>query len=325
MDLAKLKAPSSEEEITKHWKYTDKVYVSVICTTYNQESYIRDAIESFLAQETEYRFEIVIHDDASTDGTRKIIEKYYDRFPSIISPVLQKENKHSQGQKISALAVSFSKGEYIAFCEGDDYWCDSKKLDKQYNALQENKNILLCVHDAFVINEKNEESDYKFPKRKYKKQIIPHREIFLEKGQFSPTASMMVHSSIFKPLPDFYYNTPVGDFFIEIMGGVNGVLYLPKKMSVYRRGSAGSWSVRVLKNVDRLTNHNLRMITSLDSVKKELDIKGSLINKKKRHNYLGLADIYWKKNKIESIKYFLLSLKAGLMKDHLRFFVDKIY
>ena len=94
-EITKLVAPEREAEITKHWKYTDKVYTSVICITFNQDIYIRDAIDSFLAQVTEYKFEIIIHDDVSTDKTREILKEYQQKYPSIIKLILQETNQFS--------------------------------------------------------------------------------------------------------------------------------------------------------------------------------------------------------------------------------------
>ena len=103
--------------------------VIVICATNNQENYIRDAIESFLMQETDFPFEIIIHDDASTDNTPGIIKEYHSRYPEIIKPIIQKENQYSKGGfKPSVYAAEYSNGKYLALCEGDDYWINNNKL-----------------------------------------------------------------------------------------------------------------------------------------------------------------------------------------------------
>ncbi|AUU21587.1 glycosyltransferase [Aeromonas caviae] len=145
MCLNRLTLPSSEQEIIDNWLYVDKVYVSVICIAYNQELYIADAIESFLAQKTNFSFEIVIHDDFSTDKTREILLSYKERFPSIINLVFQDENQYSKGKKITPLAVKHAQGEYIALCEGDDFWVDSFKIQKQVTCLLADKSLSL-VH-----------------------------------------------------------------------------------------------------------------------------------------------------------------------------------
>ncbi|MCP3429119.1 glycosyltransferase [Opacimonas viscosa] len=145
----KLNAPPSEADVIKHWKYTDKVYVSIVCTTFNQEKYIRDAIESFLAQETEYRFEIVIHDDASTDSTQCVIKKYQRNYPNIIKTINQTFNQYSEYScKPWINTIKDAVGIYVAFCEGDDFWIDKFKLEKQILLLLNNDDVSL-VHSSF--------------------------------------------------------------------------------------------------------------------------------------------------------------------------------
>ncbi|WP_440953189.1 glycosyltransferase family 2 protein [Methanococcoides sp. FTZ1] len=118
--------------------------VSICCITYNHEKYIREAIESFLMQETDFPFEILIHDDASTDNTASIVREYSEKYPNIIKPIFQKKNQYSQGVKIN-LTFNYprAKGKYIAICEGDDYWTDPKKLQIQVAFLEENPDYVI--------------------------------------------------------------------------------------------------------------------------------------------------------------------------------------
>lgn len=166
--IRKLIAPYSEADIIKHWKYTDKVYVSIICTCFNQESYIRETIESFLAQESEYKFEIIIHDDASTDNTSNILEYYQTRFPSIIKLLLQSENQYSQRKLILLITANHAQGEYLALCEGDDYWLDPKKIQKQVVCLLSDKSISL-VHTGTL--------DYIQKTDNYSVSVVPSSNI----------------------------------------------------------------------------------------------------------------------------------------------------
>ena len=131
----------------------ENIAVSIICNAYNHENYIRDAIESFLMQKTDFAFEILIHDDASTDRTPEIVKEYEKKYPEIIKAIYQKENKYSKGVDID---ITFQyprvQGKYIAVCEGDDYWTDAYKLQKQYDALEKNPHIDMCAHAADVVN-----------------------------------------------------------------------------------------------------------------------------------------------------------------------------
>ena len=113
--------------------------VSVCCITYNHESYIRKSIEGFLMQKTTFPIEIIIHDDASTDGTAIIVKEYADKYPQLIVPILQTENQWSKGIRPSPTYIwPRARGKYIALCEGDDYWTDPLKLQKQVDFLEAN-------------------------------------------------------------------------------------------------------------------------------------------------------------------------------------------
>ena len=245
MTLNKLIALINEDEIKKHWEYTDKVYISCVCLTFNQKDYIRDTIDSFLAQETEYRFEIIIHDDVSTDGTRDILLEYKNKYPSIIKLVLQDENQYSQGKRIAPLAVEHADGEYIALCEGDDFWIDKHKLQKQIVELENNKNINLVISKAISLYPDGTTCD--FCDLGNERKVIPFEECILgPKKDFFPTASFFLRKKIFDELPDWFYtDAPVGDYYIQLFAAkYNGVIYLPEATTVYRRDAVGSWSSR---------------------------------------------------------------------------------
>ena len=133
----------TEKEIIQAWNPADKTLVSVACITYNHEKYIEDAIEGFLVQETDFPFEILIHDDASTDNTANIVREYAEKYPNIIKPIFQKENQYSKGKKIFPIVTHLCAGDYIAICEGDDYWTDPKKLQTQVVFLEENPDYVI--------------------------------------------------------------------------------------------------------------------------------------------------------------------------------------
>ena len=110
----------------------DKILVTIICTTFNQERYIRKALDGFLMQKTNFLYEVIVHDDASTDRTPSIIREYAEKYPHIIVPILQKENQFSKGVWITNdLLLPMAKGKYIAMCEGDYFWTDPNKLQMQ--------------------------------------------------------------------------------------------------------------------------------------------------------------------------------------------------
>ncbi len=127
-------------------------FVSICCITYNHEKYIRDAIEGFLNQKTNFPFEVLIHDDASTDGTANIIREYEAKYPQIIKPIYQTENQYSKGIDVSIFNYSRAKGKYIALCEGDDYWTDPYKLQKQVDFLEKNPDFGLVYTKCKLFN-----------------------------------------------------------------------------------------------------------------------------------------------------------------------------
>lgn len=121
--------------------------VSIICNTYNHVSFIRQCLDGFIMQQTSFPIEILVHDDASTDGTADIVREYERNYPYLIKPIYQKENQYSKGVKVTlTYQYSRAKGKYIALCEGDDYWTDPLKLQKQVDFLENNFEYSVCGH-----------------------------------------------------------------------------------------------------------------------------------------------------------------------------------
>ena len=133
----------TEKEIMKNWQGDiSEPVVSICCITYNHEKYIEETIDSFLMQETDFPFEIVIGEDCSTDNTRKIVEKYKEMYPNIIKLIVSENNVGMQanGQRTMEACI----GEYMALCEGDDYWTDKNKLQIQKDFLESNPEYIIC-------------------------------------------------------------------------------------------------------------------------------------------------------------------------------------
>ncbi len=149
-----MKKLRTEQEIMAKWKGEEsQPLVSICCITYNHESYIEDAIEGFLIQETDFPFEILIHDDASTDRTADIIKEYEASYPTLLKPIYQAKNQYSKGKRPGFINMERALGKYIAFCEGDDYWIDPKKLQKQTVILNNHNKCSACFTNAIYINE----------------------------------------------------------------------------------------------------------------------------------------------------------------------------
>lgn len=125
------------------------IMVSIICCTYNQKSFIKDCLEGFVTQKTNFKFEAVVHDDASTDGTQDIIKEYEKQYPDIIKPIYEEENQYSKKNgSLERIVHEHCHGKYLAICEGDDYWIDSYKLQKQVDFLESHPDYSM-VHTRF--------------------------------------------------------------------------------------------------------------------------------------------------------------------------------
>jgi glycosyltransferase involved in cell wall biosynthesis len=129
----------------QEWPEDMEPMVSIGCLAYNHDGFIGEAIESFLNQKTTFKVEILIHDDASVDGTAVIIKEYAEEWPQLFSVILQTENQYSRGVQPGALNLQRAKGKYIALCEGDDYWTDPLKLQKQVEFLESHPDYSVCV------------------------------------------------------------------------------------------------------------------------------------------------------------------------------------
>jgi glycosyltransferase involved in cell wall biosynthesis len=178
-------------------------FVSICCLTYNHEPFIRQCLDGFIMQKTDFPIEVLIHDDASTDGTADIIREYEKKYPEIIKPIFQTENKYSKGIKISqTYNYPRAQGKYIALCEGDDYWTDPYKLQKQVDILENNNNIA-CVYTNFqTIDIFSENIDF-IPAITYHKHS-KSGDIFIDllNGNFILTLTVCFRKA---DLPQFYY------------------------------------------------------------------------------------------------------------------------
>ena len=243
----------TEQEIMKHWGDTPCApLVSISCNTFNHENYISKAIDSFLMQQTDFPFEILIHDDASTDKTAEIIRAYEKRYPSLIKPIYQTENQYSTVKVISVYNFSRARGEYIALCEGDDYWTDSKKLQYQIDKMKQYNDCQISFHPTEVLNDQVLTEEV-LSRHAEKDKVFEVSEIIKGGGGFCPTASIIVKKAAIIDLPAFFTNAPYEDYFLQILGAVNdGALYIDRTMSAYRLHPNGVWTSK-LNNFESLS------------------------------------------------------------------------
>lgn len=238
-----------EQTIMASWQGDiTRPVVSIICISFNHALYIEDAIRGFLIQKTGFPFEIILHDDASTDATQQIIRWYHEKYPNLIKPVLHQQNQYSQGKKPAPLATTYSCGDYLALCEGDDFWIDGNKLAAQYAAVQSAPGCRLCFHPAYHGGESS--SPTRFRRIINDRLFYPRHACVLSPwlviagaGNFVPTASLFIKRSVIDEMPGWFRECPVGDYFIQVLGSVpDGAAFIPTPMSCYRIGAAGSWT-----------------------------------------------------------------------------------
>lgn len=224
----------------------EDMMVSVCCITYNQKEYIRDAIEGFLKQKTNFKYEVIIHDDASTDGTTEIIKEYAEKYPDIIKPIFEEKNQYSQGVKrILNITYKYATGKYIALCEGDDYWIDEDKITEQVEYMEKHEDCAFCFHNAKVVDMSNGKSRPFIPNSKKIKKYVKKDGIYnvgeLELLEFIPTASFMFRRENLEKMPQFYNECFVGDWPTKLIMTSFGYAYcIDKMMCVYRMNANGS-------------------------------------------------------------------------------------
>ena len=217
------------------------IIVSVSCITFNHAPYIRACLDGFLMQKTSFVFEILIHDDCSTDGTREIIEEYSKKYPDIIFPIFQTENQYSKGVRGMMARFNFprSRGKYIALCEGDDYWSDPYKLQRQVDFLEANTDFSICFHNMKILNESNP-SALEFTNSKDQESVSSILDL-ASKGNFMFTASVVFK----KPkdgFPNWLTDLPIGDYAIHLFNAQFGkIKFLDQVMGVYRIHAGGVW------------------------------------------------------------------------------------
>lgn len=211
--------------------------VSVFCITYNHEKFIRDAIEGFLMQETTFPVQIFIHDDASNDDTAGIIREYENRFSQLFWTVLQEQNQWSKGnRKVLWHYLSQQVGEFIALCEGDDYWTSPHKLQKQVEMLDSDPAVSLVFHNCWV-SHRESHRDY-FLNNSLRQSRFSLADV-IERDWFMATSSLVFRR--LKPLPKEILSYSMGgDMLLQLAacsGGDAG--YIDKVWSVYRRHDQG--------------------------------------------------------------------------------------
>lgn len=240
--------------------------VSIVCDTYNHAPYVRDALDGFLAQQTNFPFEIIVHDDASTDGTADVIREYEAAHPDLFRCIFRTENIYSRDPKILEHYVfPLARGKYIAICEGDDYWTNPRKLQTQIDYLEEHPECTLCVTCAEMVNPEQGHIGWVKP---YETDCdIPMDELIRGGGGFVATASIVTRTHLTQNRAPFCDMADVDDAVLQLWFGANGTThYFAEPMCAYRYEVPGSWTKTFFtSNREARIRHHEGMIRALNA------------------------------------------------------------
>lgn len=239
------------------------IMVSVSMITYNHEKFIAEAIEGVVMQKTDFPFELVIGEDCSTDQTRSICIAYQKKYPDIIRLRLPETN---QGMMLNWINnISSGKGKYIALCDGDDYWSDPYKLQKQFDFMEANPDYALCSHATHTLmcGVLDENVDIE-------KDTLTTEDL-IKKDWALLTASLFFRKDAHKT-PDWYYTVKNGDYALQLIVSLSGkIKFLPEYMAVYRQHLGGmsstlkplnqtAWMIYLLDEFNKYTHQKFRKI-----------------------------------------------------------------
>ncbi|WP_316814826.1 glycosyltransferase family 2 protein [Pedobacter nyackensis] len=245
-------------------KIEHEVMLSICCVTYNHEKYIAQAIEGFLMQKTTFKYEILIGEDCSTDGTRKIVDEYAAKYPDRIKLITSETNVGAHQNVVRV--IKEVKGKYIALCDGDDYWTNPLKLQKQVDFLDQNQDYIMCCHYSKRIKENNEI----YYMNLNPKPIVYSFEDILFDNDFETVLLSVVFrntaeiNEMYKA--DWFYKSNAPDRFLKLYAtftsGKN-IYVLPEVMSCYRKHSGGIWSTIHPKIIKQRTLSDLYLIVKI--------------------------------------------------------------
>lgn len=266
---------------------SDEIIVSISCITYNHAPYIRQCLDGFMMQQTDFAFEVLIHDDASTDGTTDIIKEYEAKYPNIIKPMYEEENQWVKGRRGSVVFnIPRAKGKYIAMCEGDDYWTDPLKLQKQVDFLEENRDYVLTTHYYLQYFQEIQRNGDILPS-KLKGDIIYDLQDFISYKYWytQPLTAVFRRNALnLEHYGKFNYSKDVTLFYLLLKEGKG--LLMNDVMGCYRINETGVWSSASRQD---------RIIADLQTLKGIYDVEKSdasisyIYNFLTRTGYLGVS------------------------------------
>lgn len=248
----------------------EEIMVTILTTAFNHEEFIAQAIEGVVSQKTNFRYQLVIHDDASTDKTAEIIRDYAKRYPDKIIAICQTENQYSKGTDIYSFMIPHVHGKYVALCEGDDFWCDENKLQRQVDFLESHPEYSACVHNTWVEEYSTKERTLFLPHKI--ERDIPFSEICMHGGGGYQSSSLLTkNENWFAYMPDWYFmGNGIEDYPYAIYLALQGPIhFFPEVMSVYRSFTPSSWSrqnlMSSLEMQERIHRDSIKMLEGVRS------------------------------------------------------------
>ena len=296
------------QELLKYKEMTNNLMVTIQCITYNHEPYIRQCLDGFVMQKTNFRFEAIVHDDASTDGTAAIIKEYAEKYPDIIKPIFETENQYSKKDgSLTRIMNEHTHGKYVAICEGDDYWIDPLKLQKQVDFLNSNPDYGM-IHTDFNLScgsrmhtdTNTKETGICFPS-------------ILTEGLNVCTCTVMYRMETFLKCPHYYrmHKWPIGDLplWIELAKEAK-IKYIPEVTSIYRiLEESASHS----KDINKFIQYQNKKIELKEFYAKTYGLKG-IENTFKTHFYECIIRDAFELNENEiASSYFFKAKKEKLI------------
>lgn len=221
---------------TNNYKVQNPILVTICCTAYNQEKYIRQCLDGFVMQKTQFCFEAVVHDDASTDNTAAIIKEYAEKYPEIIKPLFETENQYSKHNgSLRRIMRENMRGKYIATCEADDYWTDPYKLQKQVDILESDPNVSM-VYTAFRTVDSNGEFMLRPIYEKYKEISFSGNVLcqLINSGNFIMTLTTCIRRDVYESIIIKHSKIGLDYLLFLAAASIGKAVYLPEETGCYR-------------------------------------------------------------------------------------------
>ena len=273
--------------------------VDVLMPVYNHERYIAQSIEGIVSQHVNFKFRLIIGEDKSPDGSRAIIEKYAAQYPDIIYPTYHEINLGATGNGKFLFAAA--KAKYIAVCEGDDYWIDPTKLQRQFDFMEANPDFAVCFTKVDCINDHGEKIEGLFPE--ITKDVFTIEDVVMADMVFMPSATLFYRNILPNPMPRFYVNAMSGDIAIHLLLTDKGkAKSLPGITAVYRDHAGG-----ITKTEEAITRGYRKLFELYEQANEYFEYRHDAVIKKRLSEMAKVRLIFGSNGKkgMKKLKYVM--------------------